>query len=70
MSGGVDNGIPSRLGSMKNLQLLRDCGMEGLGNASYLSDAMRPELDKMKNLLLLKLSLDGEDREGVVKVHF
>lgn len=57
VSGGVDDGKPSHLGSMKNLQLLRECGMEGLGNMSYLGDTMKLELDKMKNLLLLKLLL-------------
>ncbi|KAK9214450.1 hypothetical protein WN944_006442 [Citrus x changshan-huyou] len=55
VSGCVDDGKPIHLGSMKNLQLLRECGMEGLGNMSYLGDTMRLELDKMKNLLLLKL---------------
>lgn len=48
---------------MKNLQLLRDCGIEGPGNASYFGDAMRLEFAKMKNLLLSKLSFDGEDRK-------
>ncbi|KAH9685826.1 hypothetical protein KPL70_014118 [Citrus sinensis] len=35
----------------------------GPGNASYFGDAMRLEFAKMKNLLLSKLSFDGEDRK-------
>ena len=35
VGGGVDGGITCRLESLKNLQLLRECGIEGLSNVTF-----------------------------------
>ncbi|GAY69106.1 hypothetical protein CUMW_269460 [Citrus unshiu] len=64
VGGGVDGSNTCRLESLKNLQLLRECGIEGLGNVSHLDEAERLGLHNMKNLLRLSLVFDGKDEEG------
>ncbi|KAH9751740.1 hypothetical protein KPL71_014413 [Citrus sinensis] len=68
VGGGVDGGSTCRLESLKNLQLLRKCGVEGLSNVSHLDEAERLQLYNKKNLLRLYLefgrAVDGEGEEG------
>ncbi|XP_024039285.1 putative disease resistance protein RGA1 [Citrus clementina] len=68
VGGGVDGSNTCRLESLKNLQLLRECGIEGLGNVSHLDEAERLQLYNKKNLLRLRLVfggvVDGEAEEG------
>ncbi|KAH9751809.1 hypothetical protein KPL71_014444 [Citrus sinensis] len=68
VGGGVDGSNTCRLESLKNLQLLRECGIEGLGKVSHLDEAERLQLYNKKNLLRLRLQfggvLDGEGEEG------
>ncbi|KAH9751758.1 hypothetical protein KPL71_014425 [Citrus sinensis] len=65
VGGGVDGGSTCRLESLKNLQLLRKCGIEGLSNVSHLDEAERIGLHNMENLLRLHLVFDGVvDGEG------
>ncbi|XP_024040912.1 disease resistance protein RGA2-like [Citrus clementina] len=59
VGGGVDGSNTCRLESLKNLQLLRECGIEGLGNVSHLDEAERLGLHNMENLLRLRLVFDG-----------
>ncbi|KAH9685802.1 hypothetical protein KPL70_014102 [Citrus sinensis] len=67
VGGGVDGSNTCRLESLKNLQLLRECGIEGLGNVSHLEEAERLQLYNQQNLLRLRLRfgrvVDGEDEE-------
>ncbi|KDO38089.1 hypothetical protein CISIN_1g0473211mg, partial [Citrus sinensis] len=67
VGGGVDGSNTCRLESLKNLQLLRECGIEGLGNVSHLDEAERLQLYNQQNLLRLRLRfgrvVDGEDEE-------
>ncbi|KDO38920.1 hypothetical protein CISIN_1g037465mg, partial [Citrus sinensis] len=67
VGGGVDGSSTCRLESLKNLQLLRECGIEGLGNVSHLDEAERLQLYNQQNLLCLHLEfgrvVDGEDEE-------
>ncbi|XP_024039272.1 disease resistance protein RGA2-like [Citrus clementina] len=55
VGGGVDGGSTCRLESLKNLQLLRECRVEGLSNVSHVDEAERPQLYNKKNLLRLHL---------------
>ncbi|KAH9751830.1 hypothetical protein KPL71_014457 [Citrus sinensis] len=68
VGGGVDGGSTCRLESLKNLQLLRKCGVEGLSNVSHVDEAERLQLYNKKNLLRLYLefggAVDGEGEEG------
>ena len=64
MGGGVDDISTCRLESLKNLQLLRECGIEGLSNVSHLDEDERLGLHNMKNLLRLSLEFDEEGEEG------
>ncbi|XP_052297426.1 putative disease resistance protein RGA1 isoform X2 [Citrus sinensis] len=68
VGGGVDGGSTCRLESLKNLQLLRECRVEGLSNVSHVHEAERLQLYNKKNLLLLHLEfgrvVDGEGEEG------
>ncbi|KAH9751734.1 hypothetical protein KPL71_014410 [Citrus sinensis] len=68
VGGGVDGGSTCRLESLKNLQLLRKCGVEGLSNVSHVDEAERLQLYNKKNLLRLLLVFgrvaDGEGEEG------
>ncbi|KAK9214433.1 hypothetical protein WN944_006425 [Citrus x changshan-huyou] len=68
VGGGVDGGSTCRLESLKNLQLLRECGIEGLGNVSHVDEAERSQLYNKKNLLRLHLAFGrvvaGEGEEG------
>ncbi|GAY61756.1 hypothetical protein CUMW_212430 [Citrus unshiu] len=59
VGGGVDGSNTCRLESLKNLQLLRECGIEGLGNVSHLDEAERLQLYNKKNLLRLRLVFGG-----------
>ncbi|KAH9751764.1 hypothetical protein KPL71_014430 [Citrus sinensis] len=65
VGGGIDGSNTCRLESLKNLQLLRECGIEGLGNVSHLDEAERLQLYNQQNLLRLRLEfgrvVDGED---------
>ncbi|KAK9214455.1 hypothetical protein WN944_006447 [Citrus x changshan-huyou] len=67
VGGGVDGSNTCRLESLKNLQLLRECGIEGLGNVSRLDEVERLQLYNQQNLLRLRLEfgrvVDGEDEE-------
>ncbi|XP_024039275.1 disease resistance protein RGA2-like [Citrus clementina] len=67
VGGGVDGNNTCRLESLKNLQLLRECGIEGLSNVSHIDEAERLELYNKENLLRLRLEfvgvVDGEDEE-------
>ncbi|KAH9751799.1 hypothetical protein KPL71_014443 [Citrus sinensis] len=67
VGGGVDGSNTCRLESLKNLQLLRECGIEGLGNVLYLDEVERLQLYNQQNLLRLRLEfgrvVDGEDEE-------
>ncbi|KAH9685818.1 hypothetical protein KPL70_014112 [Citrus sinensis] len=66
VGGGVDGGSTWRLECLKNLQLLRECGIEGLSNLSHVDEAERLELKNMENLLRLYLLfevVDWEDKE-------
>ncbi|XP_024039265.1 disease resistance protein RGA2-like [Citrus clementina] len=68
VGGGVDGGSTCRLESLKNLQLLRECRVEGLSNVSHVDEAERLQLYNKKNLLRLNLkfgiAVDGEGEEG------
>ncbi|XP_024039263.1 putative disease resistance protein RGA4 [Citrus clementina] len=64
MGGGVNDISTCRLESLKNLQLLRECGIEGLSNVSHLDEDERLGLHNMKNLLRLSLEFDEEGEEG------
>ncbi|KAK9214451.1 hypothetical protein WN944_006443 [Citrus x changshan-huyou] len=68
VGGGVDGGSTCRLESLKNLQLLRECRVEGLSNVSHVDEAERLQLYNKKNLLRLHLEfgrvVDGEGEEG------
>ncbi|XP_052296783.1 putative disease resistance protein RGA4 isoform X2 [Citrus sinensis] len=50
------------LGSLKKLNLLRDCRIRGLGDVSDVDEARRAELEKKKNLFELKLHFDQAGR--------
>ncbi|KAH9685801.1 hypothetical protein KPL70_014101 [Citrus sinensis] len=67
VGGGVNGSNTCRLESLKNLQLLRECGIEGLGNVSRLDEVERLQLYNQQNLLRLRLEfgrvVDGEDEE-------
>ncbi|KAH9751841.1 hypothetical protein KPL71_014462 [Citrus sinensis] len=67
VGGGVDGSNTCRLESLKNLQLVRECGIEGLGNVLYLDEVERLQLYNQQNLLRLRLEfgrvVDGEDEE-------
>ncbi|KAK9214444.1 hypothetical protein WN944_006436 [Citrus x changshan-huyou] len=68
VAGGVGDSSRCSLKSLKNLQLLRECGIEGLSNVSHIDDAERLELDNKKNLLRFRLVFgevvggEGEER--------
>ncbi|KAK9214437.1 hypothetical protein WN944_006429 [Citrus x changshan-huyou] len=68
VGGGVDGSNTCRLESLKNLQLLRECRVEGLSNVSHVDEAERLQLYNKKNLLRLHLEfggvVDGEGEEG------
>ncbi|KAH9685785.1 NB-ARC domain containing protein expressed [Citrus sinensis] len=68
VGGGVDGGSTCRLESLKNLQLLRECRVQGLSNVSHVDEAERLQLYNKKNLLRLGLQfgrvVDGEGEEG------
>ncbi|KAK9217868.1 hypothetical protein WN943_006498 [Citrus x changshan-huyou] len=64
MGGGVNDISTCRLESLKNLQLLRECGIEGLSNVSHLDEDERLGLHNMKNLIRLSLEFDEEGEEG------
>ncbi|KDO43461.1 hypothetical protein CISIN_1g043450mg, partial [Citrus sinensis] len=68
VGGGVDGNNTCRLESLKNLQLLRECRVEGLSNVSHVDEAERLQLYNKKNLLRLGLQFgrvaDGEGEEG------
>lgn len=68
VGGGVDGGSTCTIESLKNLQLLRECRVEGLSNVSHLDEAERLQLYNKKNLLRLRLDFgrvaDGEGEEG------
>ncbi|KAK9214435.1 hypothetical protein WN944_006427 [Citrus x changshan-huyou] len=64
VGGGVNDISTCRLESLKNLQLLRECGIEGLSNVSHLDEDERLGLHNMKNLLRLSLEFDVEGEEG------
>ncbi|XP_024045788.1 putative disease resistance protein RGA3 [Citrus clementina] len=67
VGGGVDGGSTCRLESLKNLQLLRECRVEGLSNVSHVDEAERSRFYNKKNLLRLHLEfgrvVDGEGEE-------
>ncbi|KAH9751755.1 hypothetical protein KPL71_014422 [Citrus sinensis] len=63
VGGGVDGGSTCRLECLKNFQLIRKCGIEGLSNVSHLDEAERLELKNMENLLHLYLWFEVVDRE-------
>ncbi|KAH9685783.1 hypothetical protein KPL70_014089 [Citrus sinensis] len=68
VAGGVGDSSRCSLKSLKNLQLLRECGIEGLSNVSHIDEAERLELDNKKNLLRFRLVFgevvggEGEER--------
>ncbi|XP_024039273.1 putative disease resistance protein RGA1 [Citrus clementina] len=68
VGGGVDGNNTCRLESLKNLQLLRECRVEGLSNVSHVDEAERLQLYNKKNLLRLHLEfgrvVDGDGEEG------
>ncbi|XP_024040570.1 putative disease resistance protein RGA1 [Citrus clementina] len=61
VGGGYDRACS--LGSLKKLNLLRDCRIRGLGDVSDAGEARRAELEKKKNLLKLGLHF-GHSRDG------
>ncbi|KAH9689066.1 hypothetical protein KPL70_015333 [Citrus sinensis] len=61
VGGGYDRACS--LGSLKKLNLLRDCRIRGLGDVSDAGEARRAELEKKKNLLKLGLHF-GDSRDG------
>ncbi|KAL9451399.1 hypothetical protein AB3S75_013043 [Citrus x aurantiifolia] len=63
VGGGVDGGSTCRLESLKNLQLLRECRVEGLSNVSHVDEAERLQLYNKKNLLRLHLQFGEEEDE-------
>ena len=56
------------LGSLKKLNLLRECSIRGLGGVSDAGEARRAELEQKKNLLKLGLhfchSRDGDEEQA------
>ncbi|KDO59545.1 hypothetical protein CISIN_1g010462mg [Citrus sinensis] len=61
VGGGYDRACS--LGSLKKLNLLRDCRIRGLGDVSDAGEARRAELEKKKSLLKLGLHF-GHSRDG------
>ncbi|KAH9754934.1 hypothetical protein WN944_007502 [Citrus x changshan-huyou] len=55
--GGYDRACS--LGSLKKLNLLRQCSIDGLGGVSDAGEARRAELEKKKNLFDLELDFDN-----------
>ncbi|KAK9215493.1 hypothetical protein WN944_007498 [Citrus x changshan-huyou] len=60
VGGGYDRACS--LGSLKKLNLLRQCSIHGLGNVSDAGEARRAELEKKKYLVELKLQFDQAGR--------
>ncbi|KAH9689138.1 hypothetical protein KPL70_015379 [Citrus sinensis] len=56
VGGGYDRACS--LGSLKKLNLLRQCSIHGLGDVSDAGEARRAELEKKKNLVELELHFD------------
>ncbi|KAH9689194.1 hypothetical protein KPL70_015417 [Citrus sinensis] len=61
VGGGYDRACS--LGSLKKLNLLRQCSIDGLGGVSDAGEARRAELEKKKNLFDLDLHF-GHSRDG------
>ncbi|KAK9215536.1 hypothetical protein WN944_007541 [Citrus x changshan-huyou] len=61
------------LGSLKKLNLLRDCRICGLGDVSNAGEARRAELEKKKNLVFLLLDFDhlrdGDEEQAGRREH-
>ncbi|KAH9689190.1 hypothetical protein KPL70_015415 [Citrus sinensis] len=55
------------LGSLKKLNLLRDCRIRGLGGVSDAGEARRAELEKKKNLSHLELYFEEDEDERLLE---